>query len=325
MKVLNIILAAAVAITVAAAPGCSLLKKRVEKTENVKFKVSPAGKTAFVIENTNGKINIIGVTDSSASIEIEAEITAQVKHDELDKPIENVTIKIDSSGSNVAIETQINRTNSGLFRNNNAPEVNYNIRIPAGMKVKTETVNGSITITRVNGDIKSESVNGRMNILGCPGYLELESVNGTVICNIDSVTAGINVNVTNGEVKIGGLKKVNAEVRASTIHGKVTVKDLEFSEVTNEKKSLNGILGTGGNQIRVEAVNGKITFDASKFVPKKDDSFELKIDFDDEEPIIINGKKNKDGDIDVNISGDENSSDETKEQQADSVKRPENK
>lgn len=306
MKLLNIILAAAIIFTLAAAPGCSLLKKRVEKTENVKYSISSEGKSTFVITNTNGKINIMGSNDSAASIEIKAEITSLVKSDELDKPIDNVSIKIDSSGNSVIIETEINNKNSGLFSKNNTPEVNYTVKIPAYMKVKTETVNGITTITRINGDIKAETVNGKMNILNCPGMLELESVNGAIICNIDSVTAGINISVTNGDVKVGGLKNVNADVSASTIHGKVTIKELEFSELINERKSVSGKLGKGGNQIKIDAVNGRITLDASKFLPKKDDSFELHIDFDDDkEPIIIKKDETKDGDIKIEINKDE--------------------
>jgi hypothetical protein len=191
------------------------------------------------------------------------------------------------------------------------------------MHVYTESVNGIITITKITGNVHAETVNGKLNIFNCPGKLELESINGTVICNVDSVTAGINVSITNGDVKIGGLKNINADVNASTIHGKVTIKDLEFSELNNEKKSISGVLGKGGNPIRIEAINGKITLDANKYLPKKDDSFELKIDFDnDEDPIIIKKKENSNGDINIEVGPeDETEPGKTNDKKADSVKK----
>lgn len=322
MNLKNIIIAAVAGLMILSLNGCSLLKKRVEKKENVKYTLNGNDKTSIHIDNINGRINVTNSSDTNGVIKIEAEIIADVKHDEQDKPIDNVKIKIDSAGNDIKIETEINNTSSGMFRKNNNAVVNYDIKIPANMKVYTETVNGSITIARINNDIKVETVNGKINVLNCPGKIDIEGVNGSVICNVDSVTAGINISVTNGDIKVGGLKNVNADVSASTIHGIVTIKELEFSELNNERKSVSGILGKGGSQIRIDAVNGRITLDASKYLPKKDDSFEFKIDFDDE-PIIIEGKENKNGDIDIRIGKDDKEKNDDK--QADSVKRPENK
>lgn len=322
MNLKNIIIAAVAGLMILSLNGCSLLKKRVEKKENVKYTLIGNDKTSIHIDNINGRINVTNSSDTNGVIKIEAEIIADVKHDEQDKPIDNVKIKIDSAGNDIKIETEINNTSSGMFRKNNNAVVNYDIKIPANMKVYTETVNGSITIARINNDIKVETVNGKINVLNCPGKIDIEGVNGSVICNVDSVTAGINISVTNGDIKVGGLKNVNADVSASTIHGIVTIKELEFSELNNERKSVSGILGKGGSQIRIDAVNGRITLDASKYLPKKDDSFEFKIDFDDE-PIIIEGKENKNGDIDIRIGKDDKEKNDDK--QADSVKRPENK
>lgn len=298
----NIIIAAVLGAMLMGLNGCSLLKKRVEKKENVKYTLNANDKTSLHIINTNGRINISNSNDTNGIIKIEAEITADVKYDEQDKPIDNVKINIDSAGSEIKIETEANNSSSGMFRKNNNAEVNYDIKIPANMKVHTESVNGSVTISRIINDVKVETVNGKINVLNCPGKIDIESVNGSVICNVDSVTAGINISVTNGDVKIGGLKNVNAEVNASTVHGKVTFKELEFTELNHGKKSITGVLGKGGSSIKVDAVNGRITLDASKFLPKKDDSFEIKIDFDDDkEPVIIKKNETKEGDINIEI------------------------
>ena len=55
--------------------------------------------------------------------------------------------------------------------------------------------------------------------------------------------------------------------------------------------------------IRVESTNGSISLDASKILPKKDDSFEFKIDFDD-----IDGPS-----IDVENSDEDSGKDSRKE------------
>lgn len=323
MNLKNIIIAAVLSTMLIGFNGCSLLKKRVEKKENVKYTLNGSGKTSIHIENVNGRINVSNSGDTTGEIKIDAEIIADVKHDEQDKKIENVNIKIDSSGSEIKIETEINRSNSGMFRKNSNAEVNYDIKVPRNMKVYTETVNGTTTITRITGDVKAETVNGKVNVLNCQGKVDVDGVNGTVLCNVDSVTAGININIVNGDVKIGGLKNIDADVNASTIHGRVKFKNLTFNEVNSEKKSLSGTLGKGGSMVKVESTNGSISLDADKILPKKDDSFEFKIDFDDEEPIRIEGNKNEEGDIDIKIDKDDSGGKDDK--QADSVKRPQSK
>jgi Putative adhesin len=262
--------------------GCSLLKKRVEKTEKSEYRISTSGRTSISIENVSGKINVRNTADTLGFITITAVKSAEVKYDEQDKPIENIEILIDTSGSEVKIETEI-RNNSGIFKKGKGGEVDYDIRVPANLVVKVENINGTITVTGVKNDVFAETVHGTISVFGSSGKLELTSVNGNINCNIDSVTKGVNVDVVNGNVKIGGLKFADAEVNASTVNGKVKVKDLNLTNIVSEKKYITGTLGKGGSPIQVSAVNGNITFDASKLISKKDDHFEFKIDFDDDE------------------------------------------
>lgn len=267
--------------------GCSLLRKRVEKTEKVEYKINGRNKTSIYVDNTSGKINVIRSADTLGMITIEAVKSAYVRVDDLEKPIEDVNVKIDTSGSEVRIETEV-KSSHGLFRKNNGAEVDYDIKVPANLKVNVENVNGTITVTRIDNDINAKTVNGSINIFGCPGIVTVNGVNGKVTCNIDSLTGGISVDVVNGSVNIGGLKNVDANVDASTVNGKVNFRDLPFANINSDKKSLTGTLGKGGNLIRVSTVNGSIKFDANRVAPKKDGDFELKIDFDDDEdPIKI--------------------------------------
>ena len=267
-------------------PGCSILKKRVEKTEKVEYRITSAGRTAISIENVSGRINVRKTTDTLGYITVSAVKTSSVKYDEQDRPIDNVNIKIDTSGSEVKIETEITGT-FGFFKKNNSGKVDYDIKVPADLKVKVENVNGMIIISGIANDIEAENVNGIISVFGCRGLLDLSSVNGSITCNLDSVTAGVNIDVVNGSIKVGGLRGIDADVNASTINGRVKFNDLVFTNVNAEKKSLSGVLGSGGSDIQVSAVNGSITFNADRILRKKNNDFEIKIDFDDDEPVKI--------------------------------------
>lgn len=310
------------AVLLTALQGCSLLKKRVSKTEKVEYKVDGTGKTSISVDNTNGRINVSRSKDTLGVITIKAEKTAYVKYDEQDEPIRNVEVNIDSSGNELKIETEIT-SEGGLFRKHRSAKVNYDIEIPANLNVKVETVNGTITLSRIDNEVIAHTVNGSINVYSCPGELNLESVNGKVTCNVDSLTNGINVNVVNGTVKIGGLKNVNADVEASTVNGRVKFYNLNFSDLVSEKKNLKGKLGTGGSRINISAINGSVTFDADKFVSKKinsDDDFEIKIDIDDDEPVRIIEKDRMEN-YDHNDEGKQSpKSDSTDMKKADSLK-----
>lgn len=277
--------------------GCSLLKKRVQKKEKISYQINGKNKISFSIENTNGKINVTSTDDTLGYITIDAEKTADVRPDEADKPIDDIKIKIDTSGQTVKVETEIT-SESGAFKKRNTPKVNYEVKVPANMKVKIENVNGTVTISRMKNDITAETVNGGMNIFSCSGALNLSSVNGPVLCNVDSLSKSIVIDVVNSKVRLGGLANANADVEASSTNGRVKFSNLNFNNLNAERKNLTGTLGKGGNTIKISSVNGSITFDANKIVSKKDnDDFEFKIDFDDDdEQIRITGK---DGDVEI--------------------------
>jgi hypothetical protein len=265
-------------------PACSLLKKRSEKKEKTEYKITGKNKTGISIENTNGQIRVSKSDDTLGVITINAEKIARVRKDDMDKPIENLNVNIDSSGSTVKVTTEYQKVYEGWFNHDNNAKVNYDVRVPANMKVDIDNTNGAITLSSLSGDIKVETTNGSTTLNKCFGYISIEGVNGSISGNFDS-TRGINIDVVNGAVKLGGLKNISAEVSANTTNGKVKFNNLTFSNLNVEKRSLSGTLGSGKNIIKVTSVNGSITFDANDVVLSKDknEDFNFKIDFGDDD------------------------------------------
>lgn len=292
MKAKYILILIVFGLILTAAPGCSLLRKRVEKTEKVSWNLSAVNKTKLTIDNTNGEIKITRTDDTLGIVTVEAEKKFKVRQDDMDKPIDNIKINIDTTSHEIKIETEIIR-NNGIFKHNSGGEVNFNIKVPANISVDVDNTNGNITLTRIDKDIRVETVNASVNINRCSGNISIDGVNGGVYGNIDS-TKGINIELVNGTVKLGGLKDISAEVNANTVHGKVKFNNLNFGDISSSRKELSGTLGKGGSIIRVSTVNGSITFDAQQVSYKKDDEFNFKIDFDDDGDLDIYERKNDD-------------------------------
>ena len=285
MKTKYIITLIIAAVFASGLSGCSLLRKRVEKTEKVEYKFSSLNKERISLNNSNGDIKITRTDDTLGIVTVEAVKSADVRFDEQDKPIDYVTIDIDTTGTDIKIETEI-RNNNGLFKRDKGGKVEFNIKVPAGLDVKIDNTNGDITLIRLDSDIDIETVNSAINLNKCTGSIKIDGVNGGVHANMDS-TKGINIELVNGIIKLGGLKNVSAEVEAETINGSVTTKNLQFDNLISEKKNFTGTLGTGKNPIKVSTVNGKITFDGNYISYKKDVDINLKIDFSDDEHIKV--------------------------------------
>ena len=274
--------------------GCNLLKKRVEKKEKPEYKVSGRSKTQISVENTNGEIKIFKSDDTLGLITIQAEKIARVRFDDKDKPIDNLDIIIDSTGSVVRVKADYEKSGSGFFNRPDDRKVNFEIRVPANIKVDVDNINGTITMTGLMNDIKVNSVNGSSNFNKCSGSINVDATNGSVSGNFDS-TRGINIDVTNGAVKLGGLKNVSANVNASTVNGKVKFNNLNFSNLTAEKKNLSGTLGTGSSLIKISSVNGSITLDANDISlaqDKHNGEFRFNFDFDDDDNTTHNKIRN---------------------------------
>lgn len=329
-KYITIVLAAVLMVT--GFSGCSLLRKRVEKTEKVEFRLSAVNKTKISLDDSNGDIKVTRSNDSGRVIQIDAVKSYEVRYDEQDKPLDMIKINIDSSGNEIKITTEIEHY-KGLFNRNKGGKVDFNIKIPANLNVEINNVNGDITLAGIDGDVNIETVNSTINIAYCSGSIKIDGVNSGVRGNFDS-TKGINIELVNGLVKLGGLKNISADLNASTVNGKVKVNNLILENMVSEKRSLTGTLGKGGSDIKISTVNGNITFEADKVNYKKDTDINFKIDFNSDDKIKITEGYNDDG-INVHIDGnsDDDSEDEdnkrgqdadtnkTQDKKADSLKK----
>lgn len=292
--------------------GCDLLKKRVEKSETTVYTLNGSGKNKIVIKNTSGDIKVSKSADTLKMVKITALKKGKVKPGDLDKPFEDIRIKIDSSGDEITVTTDI-QSEKGLFKKNSSGRVDYDISIPQNIKVNIDNVNGQLTLTNLGNDVDAELVNGMINFESCSGNLNLSLTNGEVRANIDS-TKGIKVDVTNGSVKIGRLKNVSADIYATTVYGKVKFDDLTLKNVSSDKKNFKGTIGDGKNNIRVSTVNGSITLSQSEVFTKfnknshRDDFEGFHFDFNDEDNENDHVKIDIDGNnINVQHSNDKGS------------------
>jgi hypothetical protein len=142
---------------------------------------------------------------------------------------------------------------------NNDVQVDFTIRVPAGVRFVGRTVNGEIAANRLNGDLALTTVNGSINF-STTGVARATTVNGSIrgamgradwtdTLELSSVNGGITLTLPSG---------IDTEVRASTVNGDI---DTEFPITIGRvtRRRVEGTIGAGGRQLSLESVNGSIT------------------------------------------------------------------
>jgi hypothetical protein len=141
----------------------------------------------------------------------------------------------------------------------NDVNVQFTVRVPAGVAFVGRTVNGGVQAESLEGDAEGYTVNGSVK-LSASGLVRADTVNGSI-----TATAGradwndaANFKTVNGEITLTIPPTLNAELRAETVNGRI---ESDFPVTTTGRISprrLRGTIGSGGNELSLSTVNGSI-------------------------------------------------------------------
>ncbi len=231
--------------------------RRDELTENFSqsYPLSPTGRVS--IANINGNVHI-NVWDQG-SVKVDA-----VKRAYSQQRLSEVNIDVQTTADSVQIKTRYpeDRNSGGRNREDRSASVEYTLTVPRRARVDgAELVNGSLDINGVQGDVNAALVNGNVKASGMGGDVKFSTVNGGVEANVAALdnSKSVKVNSVNGSITVFLPSGVNAEVKASTLHGPITN---DFGLTVDDGQyvghSLHGTIGSGGAQIKLNNVNGSI-------------------------------------------------------------------
>lgn len=176
-------------------------------------------------------------------------------------------------------------------------QVDFTIRIPAGMRVKAGSGNGDVRITGAGAEVIASTGNGRVNIDGSSGEVHASTGNGDVTVQdasgpVDVSTGSGTVRVVtstgpvsansgngdidvtirkldrlpdmtfstgNGEVRLTLPGGLGAELDASTGNGHVTTDfPVTLKSGRLDRSRLRGTIGDGGGRLSISSGNGDI-------------------------------------------------------------------
>jgi DUF4097 and DUF4098 domain-containing protein YvlB len=143
--------------------------------------------------------------------------------------------------------------------------------------IQLSDIIGDITLNAASGDIALSEAQGKIAINTASGSVELNDITGAVRSNtatgnikivFESVTPGepLEFSTANGDVDIEFRSPINADLEIETIQGDIEL-DERFQIAVEKKlvgRSAKGRIGTGGQRLKINTVNGDVKVTGSE-------------------------------------------------------------
>jgi hypothetical protein len=219
------------------------------------YTVAPGGR--LEISNTNGRISASAADAGAVEVTVER-ITKASSDAAAQELLKKIEIAETVSGDAVRLETKAPR--QGFSRGGH--EVRYTVKVPKGLTVTLETVNGGVRLENLEGRITASTTNGGVRGTGLAGAVKASTTNGGVQIEMASLTEDVELETTNGGIRLQLPREAKATVDARCTNGGVSVSGFELQgEVTRRRAS--GTINGGGPRISAETTNGGVRISAA--------------------------------------------------------------
>ena len=213
----------------------------------------------LTVKDINGKIEATGTSGNTA--EVIAEKSGR------DADLVRVSITSSSQGVLVCVVYPDDSGDSeGCGHHHSDREiharVDFTIKVPAGIHLRADNVNGSVTANDLDANAEASSVNGSVSV-STKSWAQAKSVNGSV-----SVEMGASdwpdelaLDSVNGNVELTAPSGLNADVHLQTMNGTVR-SDFAYTvnggSVSGRGSRIEATIGSGGRTLKMKSVNGSI-------------------------------------------------------------------
>lgn len=151
--------------------------------------------------------------------------------------------------------------NEGRNRNdNNDTSLEFEIRVPRGVKLGVWTVNGGVSVDGATDEVAAGTVNGEVDARSSGGPVTGSTVNGDVhaVMGRLSGTEDLNFSTVNGTIIAEFAGDIDANIELSTVNGRFQTDWPVTITGRLDPRHLRATLGKGGRRVRLSTVNGNV-------------------------------------------------------------------
>ncbi len=138
--------------------------------------------------------------------------------------------------------------------------VDFEIRVPRGVKVGVWGVNGGVSVDGATSEVLASSVNGSVDAVSVGGPVQASTVNGSVHATMGRLEGDqdLEFSTVNGSVVAEFTGDVDANIDLSTVNGRFQTDWPVTITGRIDPRHLRATLGKGGRRIRLSTVNGNV-------------------------------------------------------------------
>jgi hypothetical protein len=138
--------------------------------------------------------------------------------------------------------------------------VDFEVRVPAGVKVGVWSVNGTVSVDGATSEVRAATVNGSVDAVSSGGPVQASTVNGSVHAAMGRLDGDedLDYRSVNGSVVAEFTGDVDANVELSTVNGRFQTDWPVTITGRIDPRHLHATLGKGGRRIRLSTVNGNV-------------------------------------------------------------------
>ena len=138
--------------------------------------------------------------------------------------------------------------------------VDFEIRVPNGVRVGVFGVNGGVSVEGASSEVRASSVNGSVDAVSMGGPVQASTVNGSIHATMGRLEGDedLTYKTVNGTVVAEFTGDVDADIELSTVNGRFQIDwPVTISGKINPRH-LRTTLGKGGRRIKLSTVNGNV-------------------------------------------------------------------
>ena len=153
------------------------------------------------------------------------------------------------------------RHRHGDWDDHNDVNVKFTVKIPKGIKLGLNTVNGSLDVAGATSEVQAETVNGRVEVTTGGGPVNAETVNGSITVSMATAPGDkdLRFKTVNGSIDVTVPSTFTGELDMETVNGSLTSDfPLTISGRVNPKHLRATIGSGGGRHVEMSTVNGSI-------------------------------------------------------------------
>ncbi|MBI5710406.1 MAG: hypothetical protein HZC42_08910 [Candidatus Eisenbacteria bacterium] len=228
----------------------------------------PAGK-AIEIEGVNGAIH--AVATSGERVEVSAR-----KHARRSDP-GKVAIEVleHEGGVTLCVRYPDSRWGphnvcapngkSHMSTHDNDVQVDFEVRVPAGVRFVARTVNGGVDVETLDGPVEARTVNGSIAV-STRRLAVASTVNGSIRAAFGSTSwdEPLEFTTVNGSITLDLSAHTDADVQAGTVNGGIETDFPITVQGRFNHRHLEGRIGKGGPRLELSTVNGSIRLRMAK-------------------------------------------------------------